>query len=43
MNATKRTWQTPQLGRLDVADTLGASSSNSDGGGLANNAFPNPS
>jgi|LNAP01.1.fsa_nt_gb hypothetical protein len=43
MNTTEKTWQTPQVEQLDVADTLGATSANSDGGGLANNAFPNPS
>lgn len=43
MNTTEKTWQTPQVQQLDVADTLGATSPNSDGGGLANNAFPNPS
>lgn len=43
MNKVERTWQTPQVEQLDVADTMGASSTNSDGAGLANNAFPNPS
>ncbi len=43
MNTTERTWQTPQVEQLDLADTLGSNNPNSDGGGMANNAFPNPS
>ena len=43
MNDIKTPWQTPSVEQLDVASTLGSTAPNSDGGGMANNAFPNPS
>lgn len=43
VNDLRAPWQMPRVERLEVSHTFGASSPNSDGGGQANNAFPNPS
>lgn len=43
MSESKVPWQAPEVLRLSVADTQGASLPNSDNGTQANNAFPSPS
>lgn len=40
MDESKIPWQTPEILRLSVSDTRGASLPNSDDGMNANNAFP---